>query len=99
MISARYFGADEAFQMGLVNFVMPRDEIRDFVTDYAMRVAANAPLTIRAARAAIADVIKDPARQDRAGVQALIDQCFDSDDYREGRRAFAEKRSPAFKGT
>ncbi len=99
MISARYFGADEAFQMGLVNFVMPRDEIRDFVADYAMRVAANAPLTIRAARAAIADVIKDPTRQDRAAVQALIDQCFDSDDYREGRRAFAEKRSPAFKGT
>lgn len=98
MISARYFQAEEALHMGLINFVVPRDEIRDFVTDYAMRVCANAPLTIRAARAAIADVVKDPTRRDRASVQVLIDQCFDSADYREGRKAFAEKRAPDFRG-
>ena len=98
MMSARVFGAGEALQMGLVNFVEPEADIHAAVAAYADRIATNAPLTIRAARSAISDAMLHPSKRDRAAVQALIDACFDSEDYREGRRAFAEKRPPNFNG-
>jgi len=98
MMSARLFKADEALEMGLVNFVESEGDIHDAVAAYAERIASNAPLTIRAARAAISDVMLEASKRDRPGVQALIDACFDSEDYREGRRAFAEKRPPQFRG-
>ena len=98
MMSARLFKADEALAMGLVNFVEAEEDIYEAVAAYAERIASNAPLTIRAARAAISDVMLEASKRDRPGVQALIDACFDSEDYREGRRAFAEKRPPQFRG-
>ena len=54
--------------------------------------------TIRAAKAALADIARPEARRDPERVKALIDTCFDSADYREGRRAFLEKRKPQFRG-
>ena len=99
MMSARFFGADEALQMGLVNFVEPEADIHAVVAAYAKRIASNAPLTIRAARFAISDSMLQPSKRDRGAAQALIDACFDSEDYREGRLAFAEKRPPDFKGS
>ena len=98
MMSARLFKADEALAMGLVNFVEAEEDIYEAVAAYAERIASNAPLTIRAARAAISDVMLEASKRDRPGVQTLIDACFDSEDYREGRRAFAEKRPPQFGG-
>ena len=98
MISARYFGADEAQQMGLINFIVEADELKAAVHQYALKVAANAPMTVHAARCAIREVLKPETAQDPDQIQALIDACFDSDDYKEGRRAFKEKRQPNFKG-
>ena len=109
MMSARLFGADEALQMGLVNFVEPEADIHAVVAAYAKRIASNAPLTVRAARFAISDFMLQPSKRDRGAAQALIDavgsfnsslvECFDSEDYREGRLAFTEKRLPDFKGS
>ena len=98
MISARYFGAEEAQRMGLINFVLESSELRDAVTAYALRVVANAPLTVHAARRAIREVLKPESAQAPARIQALIDACFNSEDYKEGRQAFKEKRPPQFKG-
>ena len=85
-MSARLFKADEALAMGLVNYVESEGDIYEAVAAYAERIASNAPLIIRAARAAISDVMLEASKRDRPGVQALIDACFDSEDYREGRR-------------
>ena len=98
MFSARLMDAGEALQMGLVNFIIETDSLEQEVRDYAALIAANAPLTVKAAKAGINEAMKDPGARDLASVEAMVNQCFDSDDYREGRRAFMEKRPPQFEG-
>ncbi|MGY4827706.1 enoyl-CoA hydratase [Sphaerotilaceae bacterium SBD11-9] len=97
LFSARFFDADEALRMRLVNFVVPEAELESRVRRYAETLARNAPLTIRAAKAAV-NTFERHARTEAAEVAALVDACFNSDDYAEGRRAFAEKRLPQFTG-
>ena len=98
MFSARLMTAEEALQMGLVNQICARDQIDAEIRSYAQQIASNAPMTIRAAKAAINEGLKDPERRDHERISALIDACFDSEDYKEGRAAFAAKRSPEFRG-
>ena len=98
MFSARFFEAPEAHAMGLVNFVVPREELEGAVTDYAERIARNAPLTVRAAKAAVNAWERGGREDDVRAVRGMVDACFDSADYREGRRAFREKRPPRFEG-
>lgn len=98
LYSARQLDAAEALRVGLVNFVCAAGEIEGRVRDYAVAVAANAPLTIRAAKAAMRVFERYSQRDDAQAVDALVNRCFDSDDYREGRQAFMEKRPPRFKG-
>ena len=98
LFSARFLEAAEAKDMGLVNFVVARERIEAEVVDYARRIAGNAPLTVRAAKAALDAWERGGRETDVADVRRLVDACFDSEDYREGRRAFAEKRRPEFRG-
>ena len=98
MFSARFMEASEALAMGLVNRICERQDLEREVREYAALVAANAPLTVKAAKAAINESQKDPAHRDLTTIRTMIDTCFDSDDYREGRLAFKEKRKPEFKG-
>jgi enoyl-CoA hydratase/carnithine racemase len=98
MLSARRFDASEAAAMGLVNRVVPVDALDAAVGELASQIAANAPLTVRAAKAAIVEASKDPDRRDVGRVDAMVETCFQSEDYREGRQAFMEKRTPTFVG-
>ena len=98
MFSARLMGADEARSMGLINFIYNRDAIERETVSYAERIAANAPLTVGAAKAAVNAWERGSRPDDVEAVQRLVDACFDSADYKEGRKAFAEKRRPDFKG-
>ena len=98
LLSARRFPAAEALRMGLVNRVVAAPDLRDETITLARAVAQNAPLTLAACKAAIRETGRSPERRDTARVEAMIEACFRSDDYREGQRAFAEKRPPAFTG-
>jgi enoyl-CoA hydratase/carnithine racemase len=96
--TARRYGAEEARAIGLVNRVVPAAELDTFTAGYAAEIAANAPLTLRAAKRAIAETQRDPAGRDLEAVRRLIAACFASADYAEGVRAFLDKRPPAFRG-
>lgn len=96
MFSARRYDATAARDLGLVNRVLPVAELDTYVRALAMDLAANAPLTQAAAKAAINAVIAEQG--DFKACEALIAQCMASADYREGRSAFMEKRKPKFEG-
>ena len=96
--TGRQFSAQEALQMGLVNRVLPAAELEKYVLDYAATLAGNAPLTIAAVKRSLIELRKDPADRDLDLCQRMVDACFASEDYVEGRNAFMEKRKPVFKG-
>ena len=98
LFSARRFSAAEALQMGLVNRVVPADDLREAVLGLADSIASNAPLTVAAAKAAIREAARPADTRDLAQVQAMAEACYGSADYLEGQRAFAEKRPPVFTG-
>ena len=83
--------------MGLINFIKERDDIEDACVSYARTIAENAPLTVKAAKAAINAWERGSRTEEVGAVRAMVDACFDSEDYREGRKAFAAKRKPEFK--
>ena len=98
LFSARRLSSAEALRIGLVNRVVAKEDLEATVRELAAQIAANAPLTIRAAKAALRETQKDAARRDMDRVAALVEECFRSKDYVEGQQAFLEKRSPNFNG-
>ncbi len=96
MFSARRYDAQSAYELGLVNRVVPVADIEAYVHTLATELAANAPLTQAASKAAINATIAEQG--DFAQCETLIARCMQSADYREGRTAFMEKRKPKFEG-
>jgi enoyl-CoA hydratase len=97
--TARQFNAQEAYDMGLVNRVVPAAELESTVKSITDMICANAPLTIKAVKFTAGEILKDESKRNVARVNEMVEQCFTSRDYTEGRTAFMEKRKPAFTGT
>jgi len=98
LFTARQFSADEALRIGLVNKVTAVEHLDSAVRDYAAMIGQNAPLTVKAAKMGVREALKDPERRKLDEVTRAVDACFNSADFKEGRRAFMEKRKPVFQG-
>ena len=97
--TARDFYGPDAERMGMVQRSFEDGAFEEEIQAIATQIANNAPLTIRAAKLAIRNVLGDPEVQDEARIGQAIQDCFDSNDYKEGQQAFKEKRPPVFTGT
>ena len=98
LITGRHFSAGEAKTMGLVHRVAPVAELEALVLEYCAMISENAPLTIRASKRTVRELLKSSATFDAEACAVLVKACFESEDYIEGRRAFMEKRKPLFQG-
>ena len=98
LFSARRFKGQEALAMGLVNRVIAADQLEAETKAYGAMLADNAPLSILASKVVIDELCKDPADRDMDLCAKVATTCADSDDFKEGRKAFMEKRKPVWRG-
>jgi enoyl-CoA hydratase/carnithine racemase len=74
-------------------------ELEVYVKNVTDMIGANAPLTIKAVKFTVGEMLKDEPKRNLARSTDLVERCFASRDYTEGRTAFMEKRKPVFTGT
>jgi enoyl-CoA hydratase/carnithine racemase len=98
MFLGRRYPAEEALAMGMVHRVLPDAALQGFVDEVLQTLAQNAPLSIANTKTILEEYAKSVGAPDHARMRAAMERCARSEDYREGRRAFMEKRKPRFEG-
>jgi enoyl-CoA hydratase/carnithine racemase len=97
--TARQFDAQEALAMGLINRAVPSADLESYVKSMTDMICANAPLTIKAVKYTVGEIFKDEGKRNVPKTTEMVETCYASNDFTEGRTAFMEKRKPVFTGT
>ena len=98
LYSGQRIDSAEAQRIGLVNVVVEDAELTERVLDLARSIADNAPRSVHALKLTVNEATRNESERDHARTDAIIDACFDTEDFHEGRKAFLEKRMPRFRG-
>lgn len=98
LLSARILDSEEALRMGIATMLWDTESFEAQAQAYLAGIAVNAPLTLHALKRALVELARPEADRDIGAVEAAVAACFGSADYKEGQRAFKEKREPAFIG-
>jgi enoyl-CoA hydratase/carnithine racemase len=98
MFTGMRIDAKEAYEIGLIDRLVPEADLWKTTMEIAGQMAENAPLAIWAAKLTIGEILKDPAKRDMQAIKDIGTQCMNSEDFKEGRTAFMAKRKPQFKG-
>jgi len=98
--TANTFQGKELLQKGLVDYMIPKQELEEFTIAYAQKITKNAPLSIKAIKKIIAMFENNMAlnQKNLSEADQLMQKCFKSDDLKEGQAAFLKKRNPRFMG-
>ena len=98
LFSARTLDDREALAIGLIQRLVPADTLERVTYEYLTTVAANAPQSVRGSKQAIQFYRAGYTEERRRQLRELAREAFESEDYKEGTRAFLEKRAPRFQG-
>jgi enoyl-CoA hydratase/carnithine racemase len=98
LLCADLIPAQRAYEMGLLNAVVPRDELLDKAYEYARRITANAPLAVQATKQSVWEGLGMSLRDAYKNESQLSSMIFQTEDAKEGPKAFAEKRTPNWQG-
>lgn len=98
MFSARRLKTEEALRIGLINRVVDAAELEAATVEYAMTLAVNAPLSIKASKYFINQLGLERSQRDEARMDAMQREAENSEDFQEATKSFIEKRKPVFKG-
>ena len=93
-----WFDAQKAYEVGLVNRVVPREELMATAIGWAEQIKKLAPLSLRIIKYGLYKIMDSPVAQAEREFKKFVQTQFDSEDFKEGARAFQEKRDPEFKG-
>ena len=98
LFSARIMNAEEARVAQIATALWSEADFDRESLLYVQGIAGNAPLTLAAIKRSLIELSRYESERNLAAVNALVERCFASDDYREGQAAFREKRDPIFTG-
>jgi enoyl-CoA hydratase len=99
LLTAEAFPAERALELGLLNEIVPADELQDRALDWARRITVNAPLAVQATKESVLRGLAAPDEKAAYEIESeMATKVFSSEDAKEGPRAFAEKRPPVWKG-
>lgn len=98
--TGRYYQVQRMREMGLVNYLLPRQDLEAFTYEMAREIAGNSPLSIKGTKRILGMIARSiPLKEaDRKEADRIISEAFNSEDLKEGQMAFFQKRKPVFKG-
>jgi enoyl-CoA hydratase len=100
LLTAEAFPASRCLELGLLNEIVPGDELQDRAVEWAGRINANAPLAVQATKESVLRGLAAGTQKEAFGIESEIaGKIFSSNDAKEGPKAFAEKRPPVWTGT